>query len=142
MASDISYLQANNIKVGTYVVVKEKPCKIVEVSWSKPGKHGSAKINFTGLDMFTGKKVEGMCQSSHMVEVPTVTRQEAEVLNMSEEYYLSLLMEDNTTRADIRARNPEIAGGIRSALEDGHGVRVVIMSALGKDEVASFKVEK
>ena len=28
------------------------------MSTSKTGKHGHAKVNFTGLDIFTGKKVQ------------------------------------------------------------------------------------
>ena len=36
--------------------LKEKPCKIIEITTSKTGKHGHAKANITGIDIFTGKK--------------------------------------------------------------------------------------
>lgn len=42
---------------GHNIILKGKPCKVVEMTTSKTGKHGHAKINFTGLDIFTGKKV-------------------------------------------------------------------------------------
>ena len=39
------------------------------MSTSKTGKHGHAKCNFTALDIFTGKKLEDMCPSTHNVDV-------------------------------------------------------------------------
>jgi len=48
--------QAGQIRKGEYVLLKGKPCKVAEVSISKTGKHGHAKANFVGYDIFTGKK--------------------------------------------------------------------------------------
>lgn len=39
------------------------------MSTSKTGKHGHAKCNFTATDIFTGKKLEDMCPSTHNVDV-------------------------------------------------------------------------
>jgi hypothetical protein len=43
--------------------------QVVDVSTSKTGKHGHAKCNFTATDIFTGKKLEDMCPSTHNVDV-------------------------------------------------------------------------
>lgn len=43
--------------------------QVVDVSTSKTGKHGHAKCNFVGIDIFTNKKYEEMAPSSHNVEV-------------------------------------------------------------------------
>lgn len=43
--------------------------QVIDVSTSKTGKHGHAKCNFTATDIFTGKKLEDMCPSTHNVEV-------------------------------------------------------------------------
>lgn len=48
--------------------------QVVDVSTSKTGKHGHAKCNFTAIDIFTGKKLEDMCPSTHNVDVRTCLR--------------------------------------------------------------------
>lgn len=34
-----------------HVVIKNRPCKIVDMSTSKTGKHGHAKVNLVGIDV-------------------------------------------------------------------------------------------
>ena len=45
-------------------------------STSKTGKHGHAKAKITGLDIFTGKKYQELCPSTHNMNIPFVTRNE------------------------------------------------------------------
>jgi hypothetical protein len=66
--------QTSALRKGGYVMLKEAPCKIVEMSTAKPGKHGHAKVHLTALDIFTGKKVEDNFPSTHTISVPIVTR--------------------------------------------------------------------
>ncbi|KFO27649.1 Eukaryotic translation initiation factor 5A-1 [Fukomys damarensis] len=46
-----------------FVVLKGQPCKIVEMSTSKTGKHRHAKAHLLGTDIFTAKKYEDICPS-------------------------------------------------------------------------------
>merc|ERR1711971_844180 len=48
--------EAHHVKKGHYIMLKDRPCKIVEVKTSKTGKHGHAKCNITGMDVLTNKK--------------------------------------------------------------------------------------
>jgi len=55
-ASSTFPLQCSALRKNGYVMIKSRPCKIVEMSTSKTGKHGHAKVHMVALDIFTGKK--------------------------------------------------------------------------------------
>ena len=61
------------------ISLQNRPCKIVEMSTSKTGKHGHAKVHMVALDIFTGKKLEDICPSTHNMEVPNVKRKDYQV---------------------------------------------------------------
>ncbi|KRX03067.1 Translation protein SH3-like domain [Pseudocohnilembus persalinus] len=70
---------AGKLKVGQFIMLKDnqKPCKIVEMSFSKAGKHGSAKISFTGIDIISNKKYYDFFPSQSHVQCPFVEKIEA-----------------------------------------------------------------
>merc|ERR1712050_457814 len=73
-------------------------------STSKTGKHGHAKAHIVALDIFTEKKYEDLCPTSHNLEVPFVTRTEMQAMNIEEDgEHVSLLVSPDTgeTRADL-----------------------------------------
>ena len=49
---------------------KDEPCKIVELTSSKTGKHGHAKISLTATDVAMGRKVERNLRADERVTVP------------------------------------------------------------------------
>ena len=73
--------------------------QVVDVSTSKTGKHGHAKCNFVAVDIFTNKKYEDMCPSSHNCEVPTIKRADYLLLDISEDGFVSLM--DEATGAPL-----------------------------------------
>merc|ERR1712080_217384 len=62
-------IQCSALRKNGYVMMKGHPCKIVDMSTSKTGKHGHAKVNMTGIDIFDGKKYEDMSPSTHNLDV-------------------------------------------------------------------------
>merc|ERR1712232_563240 len=112
-----------------------KPCKIVDIAVSKTGKHGHAKANITGVDIFTGKKYEDMCPTSHNMEVPNVARNEFQLLDLdADSGSLSVLLENGDTKDDLNLpkdtdEDKERADKIAAAFDDGKSLLVTVLCA-------------
>merc|ERR1711975_74245 len=93
--------QAGEIRKGSFLMIKGHPCKCIEVSTSKTGKHGHAKAHIVALDIFTAKKYEDLCPTSPNVEAPFVKRTEFQFLMADEgDGSVSLLTESGETKED------------------------------------------
>jgi len=73
-------VEARTLREGRYVLVDEEPCKILEISTSKPGKHGAAKMNITAVSIFTGSKQTIVTSVNEKVFVPMIDKRRAQVI--------------------------------------------------------------
>merc|ERR1712070_1254172 len=95
-------MEAGSIRKGPYCMIKGNPCKVVEVSTSKTGKHGHAKAHIVALDIFTGKKMEDLCPSSHNLDCPFVVKTEYQLLSADfDTGEVSLLLENGDLKEDL-----------------------------------------
>ncbi|KAI9880100.1 MAG: Eukaryotic translation initiation factor 5A [Pleopsidium flavum] len=111
-ASTTYPMQCSALRKNGFVVIKSRPCKIVEMSTSKTGKHGHAKVHLVAIDIFTGKKLEDLCPSTHNMDVPNVLRKEYQLLDISEDGFLSLMSDDGATKDDVKVPDGEVGDKI------------------------------
>ena len=78
---DRIFSQMGDLKVGKYVLVDEHPCRVVSMDRSKPGKHGSAKINIVAISLFDNSKHTLMKSSDADCEVPIIERKRSQIVN-------------------------------------------------------------
>ena len=140
-AAEVIPMEAGQIRKGGYIVIKNRPCKVVSVSTSKTGKHGHAKCNFVATDIFTGKKLEDIVPSTHGTTVPNVFRSEYTLLDITDEDYLSLMDEGGETREDLKMpeRPEELVKSIREGFDAGDSLILAVVKAMGEEHVMACK---
>ncbi|EJS43041.1 anb1p [Saccharomyces arboricola H-6] len=131
-------MQCSALRKNGFVVIKGRPCKIVDMSTSKTGKHGHAKVHLVTLDIFTGKKLEDLSPSTHNLEVPFVKRNEFQLLDI-DDGFLSLMTMDGETKDDVKAPEGELGDTMQEAFDEGKDLMVTIISAMGEEAAISFK---
>ncbi|KAG7447303.1 eukaryotic translation initiation factor 5A-2 [Guyanagaster necrorhizus] len=131
-------MQCSALRKNGFVVIKNRPCKIVEMSTSKTGKHGHAKVHLVAIDIFTNKKLEDICPSTHNMDVPNVQRNEYQLVNI-DEGFLNLMTQDGTPKDDVKVPEGDLGGQISKDFDDGKDLLVTIISAMGEEQAISYK---
>jgi len=136
---------AGDVKLGGYMCIEKRPCKIVDYDTHKTGKHGSAKCSIVGIDIFTDKKmVESLPADTH-IEIPIITRREFSVFSIDEQGYCSLLdVITNEMRNDIRLPDltdvdEDLSKKLSAEILAGKDVNVTVMSAMNMEKIIDFK---
>lgn len=137
--------QAGTIRKNGFMVAKGRPCKVVDVSTSKTGKHGHAKCNFVCVDIFTGRKYEEMTPSSHNMDVPNIARAEYQLLDVNEEGFVTLMAENGDTREDLTLpKGTEEADKLAESIREQHAagveLSVSVLKAMGEEMINAIKV--
>ncbi|KAJ7353423.1 eukaryotic translation initiation factor 5A [Mycena albidolilacea] len=137
-ASKTFPMQCSALRKNGHVVIKGRPCKIVDMSTSKTGKHGHAKVHLVAIDIFTGKKLEDISPSTHNMDVPNVTRNEYQLVNI-DEGFLNLMTQDGVPKDDVKVPEGDLGREIQAGFDNGQDLLVTIISAMGEEQAISFK---
>ncbi|KAL4951472.1 translation protein SH3-like domain-containing protein [Aspergillus filifer] len=133
-------MQCSALRKNGFVVIKGRPCKIVDMSTSKTGKHGHAKVHLVALDIFTQKKYEDLSPSTHNMDVPNVSRREYQLLDVSEDGFLSLMDDNGNTKDDVKVPEGEVGDRINKMFtEEGKDCNVVILTSMGEQACMEVK---
>jgi len=141
-ASDTIPIKAGSCKKGMHVMLKGNPCKIIETATSKTGKHGHAKVNITGIDIFSGKKYQESSPSSHNLMQPIITKQDYQLIELDEDNFLTLLDENGTIREDLSLdpEDNESNNRLKDDFKNGKEITVTIQKCIQKEKVISYKI--
>nr|QXO15392.1 eukaryotic translation initiation factor 5A [Pleurotus tuber-regium] len=131
-------MQCSALRKNGHVVIKGRPCKIVDMSTSKTGKHGHAKVHLVGIDIFTNKKLEDICPSTHNMDVPNVQRNEYQLVNI-DDGFLNLMSADGNSKDDVRVPDGDLGKQISDDFDAGKDLLVTIISAMNEEQAISYK---
>ncbi len=142
--SDTVPSTAGSIKKNSFMVINGRPCKVVDYSTAKTGKHGHAKASITGIDIFNGKKMEDSVPTSHNVEVPIIKRTEWQLVTVDGDGYCTLMDDQAKTRSDLALPTDTeddqvLSDRIKAAYEEGKEVYVTILAAMGIEKISDVK---
>jgi len=101
-----------SLREGRYIIVDGEPCRIVGLTKSKPGKHGSAKARIVAIGIFDGAKRSFVKPVDANVEVPMINKRTGQVFSVMSssvqimdletyEYLDAPLPEDESLKAKI-----------------------------------------
>merc|ERR1712072_838178 len=119
-------MQCSALRKNGHVVIKGRPCKIVDMSTSKTGKHGHAKVHLVAIDIFTNKKLEDLSPSTHNMDVPNVVRVEYQLVNI-DDGFLNLMTNEGVSKDYVKVPEGEVGDQIQQMFDDGKDVLVTIV---------------
>jgi translation initiation factor 5A len=137
-ASTTFPMQCSALRKNGHVVIKGRPCKIIEMSTSKTGKHGHAKVHLVATDIFTGKKLEDISPSTHNMDVPNVNRTEYQLVDI-DDGFLNLMTQDGTAKDDVKVPEGDLGKQIIQQFGEDKELLVTIVSAMSEEAAISFK---
>jgi len=121
-------------------MIKGKPCKVIDVSKAKVGKHGAAKCHFIGTDIFSGKKLEAICPASAQLAEPIVDRAEYQLVDISDDDYVTMMDTSNNMREDLKMPEDDaLCKKIREAFDSGDDTLLTVLKAVGSEMIIDLK---
>lgn len=74
-------VEVGTLRKGSYIMIDDEPCRIVDLTKSKPGKHGSAKARIVAIGIFDGSKRSFVKPVDANVEVPIIDKRSGQVFS-------------------------------------------------------------
>ena len=86
----------------------------------------STQVHLVALDIFTGKKYEDICPSTHNMEVPVVKRKDYQLCDIGDDGFCDIMDLDTCDqRNDVKLPDGDVGDKIREAFEkDESGILV------------------
>ncbi len=89
-------VEIRTLKVGRFCVVEDEAYKILSISKSKPGKHGSAKARLELVNIFNDKKISHVGTVTDTINVPMIEKGTAMVTHIEGSEVHAMNMRDHS----------------------------------------------
>ncbi len=113
----ITYASLGEIKKGSYIVIDGEPCRVVEISKAKTGKHGSAKAHVVAVCLFSGSKKTLTAPVDTRVEVPIIDKRTGQVIADTGATVQIMDMETYETFEIDKPKDEELASKLKPGAE-------------------------
>jgi len=116
-----------DLKEGKYVIIDGEACRVTKITKSKPGKHGGMKARLEAVGIFDDQKRNIMGPVSQKVEIPIISKDTCQVLNVLGG---DVQLMDMTSYETFDLPVPQDYKG-----ELSQGNEVLVMGALGQRKI-------
>lgn len=107
---------AGKLNEGSTVLIEDEPCRIKDISRSKPGKHGSTKVRIKAEGIIDGKSRNVVWPSDERVDTPIIEKKTAQVLSVSDDK-VNVMDQDSYQTFDL-----EIPDNLEGDINEGDQV--------------------
>ena len=76
-------VSVGGLQKGSYCIIDGAACKVSNLSVSRPGKHGHAKVRLTAVGLIDGKRRETVMPGHDNIDAPIVEKKTAQVLSIN-----------------------------------------------------------
>jgi len=122
--------ELRSIKEGSYIVIEDEPCRVVECDISKPGKHGSTKARVIAIGIFDNVKRSIVSPVSAIIKVPIVEKKSGQVISTTP---TSVQIMDMETFETLMPTEEDLKVKLRS------GVEVEYWRVMGRNKIIRVK---
>jgi len=126
-------VDVGSLRVGGYMIIDNEPCHIVDITKSKPGKHGSAKARIVAIGVFDGVKRSFVKPVDANAEVPIIDKRAGQIFAVTPS---SVQIMDLETYEYLDAPYPE-EEDLKAKLTQG--VEIEYWRILGKVKIIRAK---
>jgi len=126
-------MDLGELKVGSYIIIDGEPCKIVNYSKSKPGKHGAAKARIVAIGVFDESKRTIVKPVSAQVDVPLIEKKTGQVIALLPSAVQLMDLETYEMSEAPLPEDEELKGKLAS------GVEVEYWQILGRTRITRTK---
>lgn len=129
---DIKVIGVNEVRKGDTILTEDNAiCKVTEVTFSAPGKHGHAKARIEAVGLLDDKKRVFVLPSENKLKVPIIDKRDAQVVSIDGD---KVQLMDAETYDLFEAEIPE---EFKERIKEG--VQVVYSDLMGKKVIKNIK---